>query len=82
MDEERAKAELRSWILARAQTESGRELAYDTPVLDEGLLSSLDVVELILFIESLKGGEVDPDSIEPESLTDINTIYAAFLASD
>jgi len=82
MDEERAKAELRSWILERAETGSGQEFGYDTQVLEEGLLSSLDVVELILFIESIKGGEVDPDAIEPESLTDINTMYAVFLASD
>jgi acyl carrier protein len=82
MDEAHAKAELRSWILARAKVESTRELGYDTPILEEGLLSSLDVVELVLFIESLKASEVDADSIEPESFRDIDTIYAAFLASD
>jgi acyl carrier protein len=41
-------------------------------------LSSLDIVELILFIESLRGSEVDQDSIEPESLTNIDSLYANF----
>ena len=50
----------------------------DTPILGAGLLSSLDVVELILFIESLRGSEVDVDSIEPEALTSIDTLCSTF----
>ncbi len=80
MNEEEAKGELRTWILERAQASSDQSLKNDTPVLEEGLLSSLDIVELILFIESLKGGEVDVEDIDPESFRDINTIYEAFLA--
>ena len=36
------------------------------------------MVELILFIESLCGREVDVDAIEPESLTSIDTLYQTF----
>jgi len=35
-------------------------------------------VELILFIESLRGAEVDVDRIEPEALTSIDTLFATF----
>ena len=80
MTEEDAKSELRGWILERAQAGPDTKLENDTPVLEEGLLSSLDVVELILFIESLKGDEVDVDDIEPESFRDVDTIYASFLS--
>ncbi len=69
---------LRQWILKRAQAEAGRVLLDDTPILEPGLLSSLDVVELILFIESLRGEEVDVESIEPEALTDLDALYDAF----
>jgi acyl carrier protein len=72
------RAALRQWILTRAQAEAGRVLNDDTPILEPGLLSSLDVVELILFIESLRGGEVDVERIEPEALTDLNALYDAF----
>jgi len=51
-----------------------------TPILESGLLSSLDVVELIVFIESLLGEEVDVDAIEPESLSDVATLYETFFA--
>jgi acyl carrier protein len=72
------RAKLRRWILVRAQAESDREMHDDTPILEPGLLSSLDVVELILFIESLRGEEVDVDLIEPEAFTDLNTLYDTF----
>ena len=64
--------------LADAKT----ELKDDTPILESGLLSSLDVVELILFIENLKGAEVDVDDIEPEVLTNVNTIYDGFFRGE
>jgi len=40
------------------------------------------VVELIVFIESLKGEEVDVDAIEPESLQDVGALYETFFAPD
>jgi acyl carrier protein len=51
-----------------------------TPILESGILSSLDVVELIVFIESLRGEEVEVDSIEPEALTNIDTVYDTFFS--
>ena len=48
------------------------------PILEEGLLSSLDVVEFILFIESLREEEVDIENIEPEVFTSIDTLVEAF----
>ncbi len=69
--------QLRSWIIERSK--SGIETLDDqTPILDSGILSSLDVVELVLFIESLRGEEVDVDDIEPESLTTVDTLYETF----
>ena len=72
------RAALRQWILTRAQASADRELRDDTPILEPGLLSSLDVVELILFIESLRGAEVEVELIEPEALTDLNSLYDTF----
>ena len=52
-----------------------------TPILESGILSSLDVVELIVFVESLRGEEVDVESIEPEMLTNVDTLYTTFFCS-
>lgn len=78
MNEGTIKEELKGWIRARAKLAATDALNDDTPILEQGILSSLDVVELVLFIESLRGDEVDIDAIEPEVLTDVDSLYAGF----
>jgi acyl carrier protein len=77
MDEEKVRRELRSWIVDHAKS-AVAELRDDTPILESGILSSLDIVEFVLFIENLRGDEVDTDAIEPEVFTSIDTLYRAF----
>ncbi len=78
MDAKMIRDELRSWILERSGASPDRLTTDDTPILDDGLLSSLDVVEFILFIESLREEEVDIEAIEPEVFTSIDTLMEAF----
>ncbi len=70
---------MRRWILKRAQAKPAADFSDQTPLLETGILSSLDVVELVLFLENLRGSEVDVDRIEPESLHSIDTLYENFL---
>lgn len=81
MTEIEVRTQLRSWIRTRAKMTASKELKDDTPILDQGILSSLDVAELILFIESLKGEEVDIGAIEPKVLKNIDTLYTAFFGA-
>ena len=78
MDDKTIREELRAWILERSGAPADRRSRDDQPILDEGLLSSLDVVEFILFIESLREEEVDIENIEPEVFTNIDTLVEAF----
>lgn len=78
MAEAEIRIQLRSWILERSGAPADRLSSDELPILDEGLLSSLDIVEFILFIESLREEEVDIEAIEPEVFTNINTLYEAF----
>ena len=59
MSEAEIRDRLRGWILERSGATGDRLVSDDLPILEEGLLSSLDIVEFILFIESLRGEEVD-----------------------
>lgn len=78
MNEPNIRAELRRWIVTRSGLEKSRLLDDETRILEQGILSSLDVVELVLFIESLRGAEVDTESIDPDVFRSINTLYQAF----
>ncbi len=80
MQELEVRGKLREWIAKHAKKALMPDFSDETPLLEMGILSSLDVVEFMLFIENLRGDEVDPDAIEPEAFTSINTVYAAFFA--
>lgn len=77
MNEPDLRRQLRGWISSHAKT-SAASMQDDTKLLEQGILSSLDIVELVLFIESLRGVEVDTEAIEPEVFTSIDTLYEAF----
>ena len=81
MDETKIRAELKAWLLEHSKgTFAAEKLTDDLPILDVGLLNSLDVVEFVLFIEELREEEVDTDEIEPEVFTSINTLWEGFFA--
>ena len=82
MDETHLRASLKAWIRRRAKLGPDVVLRDDTPILEAGLLTSLDVAQLFLFLESLRGKEVDLSEIQPEVLTNVDTLYAAFLAPE
>jgi len=69
------RAQLRAWIRER----SGRDLTDDTPIFETGILSSLEVVELIVFVESITGQPLDLEAVDPAVLTSIDTIARGFL---
>jgi len=79
MNETEIRKQLRGWIYDRAKDKPER-LDDATPILADGILSSLDVVEFVLFIENLRGAEVDVDALAPESFRDVDAIWKSFFA--
>jgi acyl carrier protein len=80
MSESEIRDQLRAWVLDRARDKPSN-LTDETPLLETGLLSSMDVVDLILFVEQLRGDEVDVDELQPEAVGSVNAIYSAFFAA-
>ncbi len=80
MQEREIREKLRIWIGKHAKKGATVDFNDETPVLELGILSSLDIVEFVLYIESLRGEDVDADKIEAEAFTSINTVYSAFFA--
>ncbi len=81
MTEQETKRRLLEWIRSRTRKESVGVLTEETAILDEGILSSLDVVELVLFIESLRGDDVDLEAIDPSAFRSVSTLYTTFFAA-
>jgi len=79
--ETETKAKLREWIVKRSKKPVRvEELTDETPIVESGLLSSLDIVEFVLYIESLTGKEIDAEELEPAAFTNTNAMYATFFA--
>jgi acyl carrier protein len=78
MQEQEIRAKLRDWIVKHSKATGKASFSDETKILEEGILSSLDIVEFVLFIESLRGEDIDTDDIEPQVFTSINTLYTAF----
>ncbi len=78
MTESEIRARLKAWIIEHTKSAATADFSDDTPILERGLLSSLDIVEFVLYIEHLRDEELDTEDIDPEVFTSINTLYAAF----
>jgi acyl carrier protein len=81
MTEAEIRKHLRAWIISRAKHKPA-QLPDDLPILERGILTSLDVVELIVYIERLRGGnEVPTEALEPAAFRDIDSMVRAFFAT-
>jgi hypothetical protein len=80
MNETDIRCQLRTFVKKCAKMPGGAVLADDTPILAAGLLTSLDVAQLFLFIESLRGSEIDLSQTSPEVLASVDTLWTAFFA--
>lgn len=81
MQEQQVRAKLREWIVKRAKVPPGADFSDQTKLLEQSILSSLDIVEFVLFIESLRGADIEVDDIEPEVFSTIDSLYESFFAA-
>lgn len=76
------KNQLRQWIAKKHQGLDPNSIAEDTPLIEQRLLTSIQVLDLIMFLEHLRGKPVDVTRLEPGSFRSIGTIYSHFFAQE
>jgi len=80
MNDTTAIDKVRSCIAAiKPQVDMGA-VANDTPLLGERVITSFDVLELILHLEQQSGRTIRRDQLVPGSFRDIATIARVFLS--
>lgn len=72
------RAVLREWILAATPESDAAGLTDTTPIIGDRYLTSLQITDLILFIEDLRGVPVEIDELTPGTFRDIETIHRTF----
>jgi acyl carrier protein len=75
--ENEIKQELRTWILKVGKV-TPEGLTNETPLIEKRIIKSLQIMELILLIEKLKGSRFDLKAIKPGAFNTIDSIYRSF----
>lgn len=81
VSETEVKKELQSWILKKNPKVSAEALQHDTALMEQKVLSSLHIMDLILFIEKFTGKRTDLTKLKPGAFKSIDAIYQNFFGT-
>lgn len=70
------KESLKNWILKKSPLASA--VCDDTQILKEKIISSVQIMDLILYIEHLSGSPVNVEKIQLGSFVSVNSICSTF----
>jgi hypothetical protein len=68
------RARLHEWVVKQNRRVLPGSVADDTPLLENRIVTSLQIMDLILFIERLRGAPMDVRLIKPGSFRSIDAI--------
>jgi acyl carrier protein len=72
------KKQILEWILQKSSKISADQLTEVTPLIESRILSSLQVMELLLFLEKVKGSRLAIKNLKPGTFKDVQTICQTF----
>ena len=68
------KERLRAWILEHGKRIDAADLHDDTPLLERRILTSLQLADLLLFLEELRDAPVDLERLSGASFRDLGSL--------
>ncbi len=80
MTEPEVRDALRTWVRAHNADVPADEPADDSPLIERRYLTSLQVADLLVYIEELRRSPVDAARLRPGVFRSIDAIYAAFFS--
>lgn len=80
LSEAQVRQALRDWVRVHATVEVPEPFDDHTPLITTRTLTSLQIADLLLHVEELRGERLEPGALRPGVFRDVDTIYATFLA--
>lgn len=77
-----ARKALRDWIIKTNGKIRPEDLTDETAIIERRIISSLQVMDLLLFLEALTGKSVDVEKLKPGIFQNINTLYENFFRKE
>ena len=76
------KQALRDWVVKTSRKISAEDLDDNTPIIEQRIITSLQTMDLILFLEQLTGNAMDVEKLKVGVFRTINVIYENFGGGD
>ena len=76
--EAKIRQALRDWVLKTSGKIKPDELTDETPIIEQRIISSLQIMDLILFLEQQTGQPIDVTQLKPGVFRNISVIYRNF----
>jgi len=77
-NEQEVRGALREWVVRTNGKIRADELRDDTPLIEKRIVRSLDVLDLIVLLEGLRGRAIDVEKLAPGSFRSIDQIWKVF----
>lgn len=78
MSEMETRTALREWIVKANGKIRQEDLHEDTPILEQRIVTSLQIMDLILFLEQLRAKPIDVENLKPGVFRTLNDIHRNF----
>ncbi len=69
---------LRDWVIRTNGKIEPEELDDETPIIEQRIVSSLQIMDLILFLEKLSGKPIEVEKLKPGVFRNIGVIHRNF----
>ena len=69
---------LREWVIKTSGKVKPEELTDETPIIEQRIISSLQIMDLILFLEQQTDHSIDVTQLKPGVFRNISVIYRNF----
>ena len=77
------KAALKEWIAKKSGGKvAAADLKDDTEIIEQRIISSLQVMDLIMHLERLRGKPVEVESLKPGAFSTVAAIHANFFGGN
>ena len=76
--EAEVKRTLREWVIRVSGKVPPEALDDETPIIEQRIITSLQILDLILFLEKESGRPIDVSQLKPGVFRNINVIYRNF----
>ena len=81
-NEIKIKNDLCCWVASQSTVFNGEAVSSDLAIISKRIITSVQLMDLILYLEHLRGTPINPRHIKPGAFNTVDSIYQHFFSPD